>query len=296
MSDPTTPSAWGIQLSKLWLECGQNFPIKVKEIVDEVTNKKFPNDPIGVIKGHGIAGIDGVLAKRKSKGDWGIYYDDTVTVPGRTNFTLGHELGHYLLHRTLSENFKCGQNDVLNYGGVESKKIESEANKFSSYLLMPANDFREQTKGQEVTLDLLGHCADRYETSFTATTLKWLELTDKAALLVVARDDFICWSYPSKLARRRGVYFPPGTPVPQSTLDRLNKTGIKHNQNYRVKKGIWHSEMEANEAIIISDHFDLSIFLIQFPLAKGIVEQEEEDIQDSFTFLSDRAKGLNWVK
>jgi hypothetical protein len=137
-----------------------------------------------------------------------------------------------------------------------------------------------------------------YETSFTATALKWIEFTDKAALLVVARDGFICWSYPSKLARKRGVYFPPVTPIPQPALDRLNNFVCikRQNQSLSVKPGVWHSELEAEESIIISDQFDSVIFLVQFPTAKRIIEHEEEEEQDAFTFLSDRAQGFNWTK
>lgn len=296
MSNPKTPQSWGIELSKLWMVCGQNFPIDVKQLAPEVTKTRFRDEPVGIIKAHGISGIDGMLSKRK-KGDWCISYDDTVTVPGRINFTLGHEFGHYLLHRKLREEFQCGQSDMLDYESTESKKLESEANKFASYLLMPISDFREQIQGQAVTLDLLRHCAERYGTSFTATALKWLEFTEKAALLVVARDGFICWSYPSKLARKRGAYLRPATPVPESALDRLNHVGTKRiNQSYRVAQGIWHSEMEADESVIISDNFDSAIFLVQFPTAKRIIEHEEEEIQDTFTVLSNRAQGFNWSK
>lgn len=297
MNNPTKPRAWGNLLSKIWTESGQCFPIKVEEIAREVTKIKFPDDPIEIIKPHGISGVDGMLVKRKN-GGWCIFYDDTVTVPGRIRFTLAHELGHYLLHRQLQEEFRCGESDMLDYNSTESKKRESEANQFASCLLMPMDDFREQIKGQTITLDVLGHCAERYGTSFTATALKWLEFTDKAALVVVARDDFICWSYPSKLARSQRVYLPPGTHVPQSALDRLNKVGDIKRQNKicSVPRGVWHSEMEAQEFIILSDQFDLAIFLIQFPTAKRVIEHEEEDEEDSFTFLSNKAQGYNWTK
>lgn len=297
-NDPSTPSSWGIQLSKLWLESGQGFPVSVKDIALEVTKVRFPDEPIGIIKSHGIAGIDGMLSKRKTKGDWCISYDDTVTIAGRINFTLGHEFGHYLLHRQMRELFQCGQGDLLDYDSAESKKLESEANSFSSYLLMPMNDFREQVKGQSVGLDLLDHCANRYGTSFTATARKWLEFTDKAAMLVVARDDFICWAYPSKLARKRGVFFPPGTPVPQSSLDRLNSGGgqIMLNRSCRVQAGVWHPEMEAEESVIVSDQFEQVIFLVQYPEADFLIEHGEEEELDSFEVLSNRALGFNWTK
>ncbi|ABB76085.1 protein of unknown function [Nitrosospira multiformis ATCC 25196] len=291
MSDPTTPAAWANQFASLWMVCGQGFPVDVKEIALEVTKTRF-SDPVGLVRAHGIQGIDGILSKRK-RGDWCISYDETITVPGRINFTLGHEFGHYLLHRKIrEEGFQCGQAEMLDYESPESRKFESEANKFASYLLMPATDFRSQIEGQVVTLDLLGHCANRYGTSFTATALKWVELTDQPALLAMARDGFICWSYPSRRARLLRTYLPPGTPVPQSSLRRLNSAADinRRNQGSRVPPGVWHPELEAEEFVIISDHFDLAIFLVRFPYA-GMVEQAEEKDWDAFTFFENRAQG-----
>lgn len=294
-TEPATPSAWGIQLSKLWMECGQPFPVDVKQLALEVTKARF-SDPIAVIKPHGIAGIDGMLSKRKTKGDWCISYDEAVTVPGRINFTLGHEFGHYLVHRLNHDKFCCGQPDMLDYNSAASKKIEAEANKFASFLLMPANDFRKQIKGQAITLDLLGHCARRYDTSFTATALKWLEITDEAAMLVVARDGFVCWSYPSQLASRKGAYLPPGTSVPQSAIDRLSGGNAQsRKQGVRVRPKVWHDTMEANEFAIVSDQFELAIFLIHFPITHT-VEHAEESEDDAFSFLAERAQGFNWTK
>ncbi len=295
MTDPTTPSAWGIQLSKLWMATGQPFPVDVKQLALEVTKTRFP-DPIGIVTPHGISGIDGMLSKRKTKGDWCISYDETVTVPGRINFTLGHEFGHYLAHRQTRNEFRCGQSDLLDYNSAASKKMESEANKFASFLLMPANDFREQIERQVISIDLLGHCAERYGASFTATALKWLEITAEAAILIVARDDFVCWSYPSKLASRNAAYLPPGTPVPQSAIDRLGGAARRsRNECRRVGPGVWHSTMEAEESAIVSDQFDMAIFLVRFPMV-GLIEHDEEPEHDSCTFLTDRAQGLNWSK
>ncbi len=86
--------------------------------------------------------------------------------------------------------------------------------------------------------------------------------------------------------------------MPQAALERSNNSDFikRQNQNYSVKKGVWHSELEAEESIILSDQFDLAIFLVQFPTAKRIVEHKEEEEEDSFTFLSNRAQGFNWKK
>ena len=184
---------------------------------------------------------------------------------------------------------------MLDYDSPVSKKMEAEANTFAAFLLMPANDFREQIKSQIVTIDLLGHCAARYGSSFTATALKWLEITDEAAMLVVARNEFVCWSYPNKLASRKGAYLPPGTPVPQSAIDRLSSAAQSRSQWCPVQSGVWHSTMEAEESAIVSDQFELAIFLVRFPTT-GAVQHEEEPEQDAFTFMTERAQGFGWTK
>lgn len=295
MTEPTSPAAWGIQLSKLWIAAGQTFPVDVKMLALEVTKQRF-QDPVGRVVPHGVAGIDGMLSWHEKKKIWCISYDEDVTVPGRINFTLAHELGHYFCHRQLQAEFHCGQGDMLDYHGTVSRKIEKEANVFASYLLMPATDFRQQIGGQTITLKLLGQVADRYETSFTATALKWLELTDEAAMLVVARDEFVCWSYPSKLASNRRAWLAPGTPVPESAIERLKLAANHSGTSWsRVTAGIWHPSLEAEESVIVSDQFELMIFLVRYPDARLVLHDEELET-DTFDAMKDASQGFGWSK
>lgn len=294
MTEPTTPATWGMQLSKLWIVSGQAFPVDVKLLALEVTKQRFA-DPVGVVKAHGVAGIDGMLSRR-ARGDWCISYDADVVVPGRINFTLAHELGHYLCHRQRQAEFQCGQGAMLDYYGEASRQMEKEANVFASYLLMPATDFRQQIDGQTVTLELLGEVADRYQTSFTATALKWLEITEEAAMLVVARDEFVCWSYPSKLARSRRAWLAPGTPVPEAALDRLESAANRAGNTWRrVPAGVWHPSMEAEECVIVSDQFELTIFLLRYPEARVVMHDEETET-DAFDVMTDASRGFDWSR
>jgi len=293
MSDPTTPVAWGIQLSKLWLLSGQSFPVRVKDIALEVTKSRF-SDPIGCVIPHGIDGIDGMLSKRQKKNDWCISYDESVTVPGRINFTIAHELGHYLLHRNQRDAFQCGQMQIIEYDSPESRRIESQANIFASYLLMPRNDFETQIAGHELSFELLGHCADRYQTSLTATALKWLEFTEQAAMLVVAdQDEFICWSYCSKAARRIGAYIPPGETIPALVVEHMRNNMLDVRGPRRVASGIWHPTEEAVESVIVSDQFEKIIFLIRFPHAM-MIDHAEEPESDAFSVFEEESHGLSW--
>jgi Zn-dependent peptidase ImmA (M78 family) len=290
MSDPISPVAWGIQLSKLWIASGQSFPVGVREVALEVTKTKYA-EPIGLVVPHGIRGIDGMLSRREKKKDWCISYDETVLVPGRINFTIAHELGHYLLHRKQSDIFQCGKSEMLDYASPESMRIESQANTFASYLLMPRNDFEAQISGQELTFELLRHCADRYQTSLTATVIKWLEFTEQAAMLVVAdHDEYICWTYCSQAAKRIKAYKEPGEMLPTSVVERLRNHANSLGASKRIPPGVWHSTEEALESFVISEQYEQIIFLIRFPSALAI-EHKEEVSNDAFVGLIEIATG-----
>ena len=56
--------------------------------------------------------------------------DDLAANFGLKNFTVAHELGHWVLHRNLI--------------GEHTRQIEREADKFATYLLMPENFVREE--------------------------------------------------------------------------------------------------------------------------------------------------------
>ena len=70
-----------------------------------------------------------------------LLFNSPMASPGRIRFTQAHELGHYILHRQMREAFQCSSDDMLDW---EEKTIEAQADLFSSYLLMPLDDFRAQ--------------------------------------------------------------------------------------------------------------------------------------------------------
>lgn len=106
----------------------------------------------------GIAGIrefqttafDGTLVAKDGVGAIGL----RKGMPkGRRNFTLGHELGHFLIpaHQVRGK-FECSSK-VMRYGRgkaaewerrPELERIEVEANEFSATLLVPIPEFREE--------------------------------------------------------------------------------------------------------------------------------------------------------
>lgn len=67
--------------------------------------------------------------------------------PGRRNFTIAHELGHWFLHKDLAqENLFGMKGNVLICRGINNKidNKERQANIFASHLLMPEKFLKTQ--------------------------------------------------------------------------------------------------------------------------------------------------------
>ena len=56
---------------------------------------------------------------------------------GRLNFTIAHEIGHILLHSRSKHSANDKKDSAI--GVLDTRKIELEADKFASNLLMPTN-------------------------------------------------------------------------------------------------------------------------------------------------------------
>ena len=114
-------------------------------IAREYTAQRFPGDAITLAEGADLPGFDGALYRAPAgKSGWGIVYNNALASPGRINFTLAHEFGHYLLHRADHPNgIRCSEQDVVRWDSAYGQ-IEHQANLFAATLLMPLDDFRRQ--------------------------------------------------------------------------------------------------------------------------------------------------------
>jgi hypothetical protein len=196
MTEPTTgPIQWANRLNKLLnqfhaVHGGDRFPVDVENLALQIPGQFQTGEPI-MVEGRDIdPEFEGALFNLNFVQDpnpsWVIIYNQSINSAGRIRFTLAHELGHYLLHRQLKEEgFNCSETDMLHWDSPE-RQMETEADLFASYLLMPIDDFRTQVAEKTIDMDLLGQCAERYGVSLTAVVLKWLEFTSQRALMVMS--------------------------------------------------------------------------------------------------------------
>jgi len=191
-----SPTRTAIQILKAWYSSrpeDERFPVDCRVIANEFGVKVQGGDLGGEFEG-GLF-IDGGLKA--------IIYNENIKEEGRKNFTVGHELGHFFLHRDKIE-LRCSLDDLTESNSKpHPSNIEQEANCFSANLLMPTDDLRHQLKGQEVTLGLAGRLTARYQTTLTAVSLRIVEVTQtgcpyrikrwKSALVVQKRCYGAMW-------------------------------------------------------------------------------------------------------
>ncbi|MEM7477864.1 MAG: ImmA/IrrE family metallo-endopeptidase, partial [Planctomycetota bacterium] len=209
---------------------------------------------------------------------------------GRINFTLGHEFGHYLMHRVAYPNgFKCSVEDMASWESEYGQR-EHEANIFASTLLMPLDDFRAQVEDKkQPCLDEMGHCANRYEVSLIAAILKWLQYTTRRTVLVVSRDGFILWARSSKAALKTRLYYKirnrDPIEIPNNSLA-ANITELNSSAGSReLDESAWLSN-PCTEHVIVSDQYEFTISLLHFGDAERnfeILEEPVEDVVDRMT-------------
>lgn len=138
---------------------------------------------------------------------------------------------------------------------TEYGRTEAEANSFAAFILMPPDDFREQTKDfKKPTISDFEVLRDRYEVSITAAVLNWLKNTKSRAMIVVSRDGFIDWSWGSPALLASGVYFKAKTvttPVPDVSLAALGPanglTAVQH------PAGVWNRSETVHESVLFAE-------------------------------------------
>ena len=300
MTETYSPERWAFEITHLLnaVMGSDRFPIDIPMIAQEYTAKRWPDDPIISVMGDNLPNFDGALFKAPvvRKG-WGIIYNNAMVSPGRINFTLAHEFGHYLLHRTAYPNgFYCNQEQVA--WDSEHGQVEHQANVFAANFLMPLDDFRRQIpEGSKVDFDMISHCADRYRVSLIASVLRWLSYTSKRAILVVSRDGYILWARSSKPALKSGAYFKTSTgpiEIPAESLaakqDHMvdGRIGVDHGS------GVWLRE-PVREMTIFSEQYDFVITLLLLEDTKSFVIDEAEPELDAYDKMISTARRRDWL-
>lgn len=113
-------------------------------------------------------------------------------VRGRERFSIGHELGHWHLHRGRS--FQCRVDDPSSNLSSD-RTAEKEADRFASHLLLPGFLFKPRVAqlGQP-TFQQLSALAVEFETSLMATALRLAAIDTLPVIVACYRKEGIVWN------------------------------------------------------------------------------------------------------
>lgn len=258
-------------------------PVNVQQLMLEYSKNTDPHEPIVRIEEKDLDGCVGALVPSEDvPRRWGVLYQRGQS-PGRRNYTLGHEFGHWVLHRGLIEQaIYCTEVDIFRKGGAD---IEREADEFAANLLMPLHDFRRQLAPKDrPDFEKLSAIASRYGVSLTAAILRWLEYTETRAIMLVSVDGYGDWSKSSKAAFKSGRFIrtkaePFELPAPSIAARGDFETD---NSATRIQQpsGVWFDEPVV-ETSIRADRWDREITILHLG-SLGPVEQGEEATEDVF--------------
>jgi hypothetical protein len=129
---------------------GEQLPVPIEDIVDSVYGllvldvedmRAAPGAP-PLLHGQALSGL--LLPAR---GEIWVNAEEARLWPPRRRFTIGHELGHWVMHRTGQQALFCRRTSVDEEAAPPGRDIEEEASAFAAALLMPQWLFvREHTR------------------------------------------------------------------------------------------------------------------------------------------------------
>src|SRR3954468_12489546 len=130
-------------LAKLpsWVWDGESLPIPVEEVADSVYGL-LVRDVDDMTAAPGAPPLDpgqtlsGLLLP--ARGEIWVNADEARQWPPRRRFTIGHELGHWEMHRDGQRSLFCRRRAVDETPDPYVDDIEEEASRFAAALTMPA--------------------------------------------------------------------------------------------------------------------------------------------------------------
>jgi len=213
LDGPTSPTALVTKILKV--EPGLTLPIPIEEIARQLD--------ITDIVDIDADGFVGGLITDTSRSTGSIILQRDL-IEERRRFTIGHELGHFLMvhHKGAAGGFRCTAVDMRrNQRGGEltpAMRQEVEANEFSSLLLMPPPLWRkEMARFRQPDISQVTRMAQRFGVSKEAAARTYASYHEQPIAMVVVKDGRFERAY------RNVNTFPTlcvsrGMPIPQGSI------------------------------------------------------------------------------
>ena len=235
-------------------------------------------------------GVSGMLLRH---GDtFGILYSTRIPNPGFQRFSIAHELGHYFIDGHLDQIPFEGNRHSSRAGFVSSDPYEREADHFAAGLLMPTTPVCKVIDRASGGLCGIEAVRQKADTSLTAAAIRYIELTDVAAAIIVSRNGRVDYCFMSETMRslkeidwlRKGMMVPSDT-VTESIRDKSEEEQREARIEGKVDITTWfggpRSVMAWEEVIGLGSYGRVLTVLTCSDLVEEVYMDEEEDSDEA---------------
>ena len=207
-------------------------PVKVAREVQQSLGWSEPGDLSledmvfalgGILKESPMQGAEGRILMNGDKAV--ITINSNITYPGKRNFVIAHEIGHFVLHKGLTPFYSDTDKTLAEW--YKNGPQEQQANQFASELLMPSDLFKSKIAGKKLNLSLIEQIAGYFNVSLTAAFLKYKDLGDYPVMVIYIENGIIQWKQASNDFPFQ--FLPLYSKVPVYTVagDYFNKKGLE---------------------------------------------------------------------
>ena len=220
-----------------------------------------------IVRYEALGGADGRLVRVGDRAV--IRVRDDIPELGRRRFVIAHELGHLLLRHGSDILKLCDEQDLLQWA-MDQRSYENEANEFAAELLMPEEFFRPQCQTGNPNLERIERLADDFQTSLTATAIRYTTFSTDRCAVVMSQNGQIRWNrcsdtFPYWLLRRGSVHgysyaldCLEGKAVP-GRMSQVSATGWLPGLKRHAERTVWE------QSRLISRRFAVVLSLVWLP-------------------------------
>jgi Zn-dependent peptidase ImmA (M78 family) len=156
---------------------------------EDFTLEEIANAMGIIVKDVPIKGSEGRILM---KGNTGIIsLNETINHPGKRNFVLAHEIGHFILHKDLTPLFSDTNKTLSDW--YKNGEHESQANEFAVEFLMPSDLFRRKQVNKKLSIALINEISSYFKTSLTATFLRYITHGSFPLMVIFMENGIVKW-------------------------------------------------------------------------------------------------------
>ena len=198
-----------------------------------------------------VQGFDGGLVRVKGTPLAAIIVRDSIREAGRKNFTVAHELGHFVLPGHEFSGAVCGPSDIGNWGDA-TQELEREADEFAAELLLPSGYAGPRFKSESPSLGIIQTVADESNASLSATAWRYCDLVSERCAVVWSKKGKVSWYKPSP---EFGFYLKRGWEIAKGTQAWECFSGTRtHTSPEPVDAHLWLDERVVLEGAVLWEH------------------------------------------